>query len=75
MAQRNAEYAQFLLAPMLADVLATLAPMLRRRRVVGRLGAVPELACDTYPGSWVQEITNLVVIACGHAARGAAESL
>lgn len=64
--QTNDVRAQFLLAPMLADVLATLAPMLRRRRVVGRLGAVPELACDTYAGSLVQVITNLVVNACVH---------
>jgi signal transduction histidine kinase len=58
--------AQFLLGGVLADVVATLTPMLRRRRVVARLGVVPPLACDTYAGSLAQVVTNLVVNACTH---------
>jgi hypothetical protein len=57
----------FELGRTLADVLATLAPMLRRRGVRAQLADMPAVECDTYAGSLVQVVTNLVVNACLHA--------
>jgi signal transduction histidine kinase len=58
--------ARFDLAATLADVLATLKPMLRRRGVEARLAEMPEMICESYPGSLAQIMTNLVVNACVH---------
>ena len=58
--------ARFELGKTLSDVLTTLSPMLRRRGVQARLVEVPQVACDSYPGSLAQVVTNLVFNACVH---------
>lgn len=58
--------ARFELGKTLSDVLTTLSPMLRRRGVQVRLAEVPEVRCESYPGSLAQVVTNLVVNACVH---------
>ena len=57
---------RFELGKTLDDVLATLAPMLRRRGVQVRRGELPPVHCDSYAGSLAQVVTNLVVNACIH---------
>ncbi len=56
----------FELGKVVADVLATLQPLLRRCRVQVQLDAAASLACDSYPGAIGQIVTNLVVNACTH---------
>lgn len=57
---------RFTLGDTLADVLATLKPMLRRREVEAVLAPVPTIECESFSGSLAQIITNLVVNACMH---------
>ena len=57
---------RFELGATLADVLAALAPMLRRRGVQARLAAAPGVTCESYAGSLAQVVTNLIVNACLH---------
>lgn len=57
---------RFELGKTLADVLTTLSPMLRRRGVQAHLAEGPAVECDSYAGSLVQVVTNLVVNACVH---------
>ncbi|HAI59432.1 MAG TPA: diguanylate cyclase [Xanthomonadaceae bacterium] len=58
---------RFDLGQVLADVLAALQPLLRRRGVRTELSVTPGIACDSYAGSLAQVLTNLVMNAAVHA--------
>lgn len=63
---------RFELGSVVRDVLTTLQPLLRRRKVEARFESSPPLHCDSHPGAVGQVLTNLVVNACVHAYRGEA---
>lgn len=64
--------ARFELGGVVTDVLTTLQPLLRRRKVVALFEPGPALRCDSYPGALGQALTNLIVNACTHGYPGEA---
>ncbi len=58
--------AHFDLSELLADVMTSLAPMLRQRGVRAELAPIAPIECDSYAGSLAQVLTNLIVNACLH---------
>jgi len=57
---------RFELGAVIGDVLTTLQPLLRRRKVAAVFEPGPPLRCDSHPGAVGQVLTNLVVNACVH---------
>lgn len=64
--------ARFELGGVVTDVLTTLQPLLRRRKVTALFEPGPALRCDSYPGALGQALTNLIVNACTHGYPGEA---
>jgi len=57
---------RFDLAAVIGDVLTTLQPLLRRRKIEAVFEPSPLLRCDSHPGAVGQVLTNLIVNACVH---------
>lgn len=71
--QASAKRRQFMLRETVHEIVSTLRPLLKNRRIELRLDVADGIAMDSYPGPLGQVITNLFSNALLHAFEGRAE--